>query len=548
MDAFLAPFKNHERTGVPSGAGTAHGTDGFDLSRMHRLLKALGDPHLGGYQVIHVAGTKGKGSTVGFLAGVLRAAGHNTGTYKSPHVHSVSERIVCGPIGEGETGCGTDGHSLATGAAVDEDVAETIHRTHESEGSTLTYFEILTALAFLRFKQLGVQCAVVEVGMGGTLDATNVFPPEQLAAAIITAIGSDHWDALGGSLSHIVYAKCGIIRPHRPVFLAPQTSLDAEALLLSCAYESLGRIIGEWDVEVTATPRGVAWGQDGRVEQLVDFTITSEDDADGGSHSGNFVSRTLKDVRMSLLGPHQRDNARTALAVLEFLRKGGGQGPDDCDGGEGWTITDDDMRRGLEAAESPGCFETIVAPHSLCSGGGISGGPICAVMADGAHTRESAAAALATLSEVFPGRPAAVVVAMAVDKDHEGFLAEVMAARPVAVVLTQVPISGGGERTMPAGKLMAVWREVMMETEGDVAGTKGATSGQSGTTVLEVDELGEAISQAAAMVSQVSTGDVDEGVVFVTGSLNTVSRARAWAAQRGYIEPSQKMSRSQQHV
>lgn len=110
--------------------------------------------------MIHVAGTKGKGSTVGLLAAVLRAAGYNTGTYKSPHVHSVAERIVCGAGGGG---------GLVTGAAVDAGVAEAILRAHAAEGGALTYFEVLTALAFLRFKRLGVRRAVVEVGVGGEL-------------------------------------------------------------------------------------------------------------------------------------------------------------------------------------------------------------------------------------------------------------------------------------------------------------------------------------------------------------------------------------------
>mmetsp|Transcript_30284 Transcript_30284/g.75855 ORF Transcript_30284/g.75855 Transcript_30284/m.75855 type:complete len:266 (-) Transcript_30284:309-1106(-) len=159
MDTFLAPFKNHERTGVPKGAGTNLGADGFDLSRMRRLLAALADPHLG-YQVIHVAGTKGKGSTVGFIAAILRAAGYNTGTYKSPHVHSVAERIVCGPIHESGSGGGGGGGGTAGGtasetrrlaattlvsdAAVDPGVAEIILRAQAAEGGALTYFEART--------------------------------------------------------------------------------------------------------------------------------------------------------------------------------------------------------------------------------------------------------------------------------------------------------------------------------------------------------------------------------------------------------------------
>ena len=310
--------------------------------------------------------------------------------------------------------------------------------------------------------------------------------------------------------------------------------------------------------------------------QRVDFVITSEDDGGGGagSHSGNMVRRTLEGVHMSLLGAHQRDNARTALAVMEFLRRGGGQGADDCDGGEGWAVSDDDMRRGLEAAESPGCFETVVAPASPAGGSGGGGGgdgdvhsgvqhferPVpggggslgCAVVADGAHTKESAAAAMATLSEVFPGQPLAVVVAMASDKDHQGFLREVMAVRPVSVVLTQVPIAGGRERATPVEALMVAWNAAAAAADEVAAAASGERSGVGGegsstaaatpekqapwtTTVSVVHDLGEAITLAAAAVRRGGgSGNEGGGVVCVTGSLNTVSKARAWAGERGY--------------
>ena len=201
---------------------------------------------------------------------MLRAGGYNTGTYKSPHVHSVAERIVVGPGKRSDDGVASDCHGAALVGwcnlhpvlkrksawvqrlklkydkvlssftsnvnlrpyalgVVDPAVAEIIRRAQAEEDGALTYFEVLTALAFMRFKKCAVDAAVVEVGVGGARDATNVFPPESLAAAVITAIGRDQLHALGGSLSHVVYAKAGIVRPHRPVFLAPQPSLDAEA-------------------------------------------------------------------------------------------------------------------------------------------------------------------------------------------------------------------------------------------------------------------------------------------------------------------------------
>ena len=207
LDDLLARFAtNHERTGVPRNAASAHEASGdFDLARMRRLLRALGDPHER-YPVVHVAGTKGKGSVVSLLAGVLRAAGGNVGTYKSPHVHSASERIVCGD------GTRTSARAdRAEAKRVPRDVARVLESARLAERGALTRFEALTALAFSRFARASVDAAVVEVGVGGELDATNVFSPDTLAAAIITPIGKDHWDALGGSLGAVVAAKCGVV-------------------------------------------------------------------------------------------------------------------------------------------------------------------------------------------------------------------------------------------------------------------------------------------------------------------------------------------------
>ena len=290
IDAFLSRFKNHERTGVPAGAGVeGGGSAAFDLSRMRRLLAALGDPHLSGYAAIHVAGTKGKGSTVGFIAAILRAADPADGVIPKAHAD----------------------------AALAADVAE---------GGRITYFEALTALAFARFRDRGVTHAVVEVGVGGALDATNVFPASRLAAAAITAVGRDHWDALGGSLGAVVRAKCGIARPHRPVFLGAQPSLDAECLALSELFRRGARLVGPADVDVRARFfRGASTGADGTLRQTVDFVVVTDGSADGWSGDGGDHERVISGVRMSLLGPHQRENARLALAVVAFLRAGGGR-------------------------------------------------------------------------------------------------------------------------------------------------------------------------------------------------------------------------------
>ena len=248
MDAFLAPLRNHERTGVPRGAGSSASEPEhrFDLGRMRRLLATLGDPHVG-YPVIHVAGTKGKGSVVSFLAAILREAGVNTGTYKSPHVRSVRERIVCGPF-DAARGGAADGRLFA-GGGLDAATAEATRAFLESESASakrasagnhrqettvaLSYFEALTAFAFSAFARANVECAVVEVGVGGAVDATNVVPAAHTAASVLTALGDDHLEALGGSQGAVAAAKAGIVRSRRPVFVGAQPCIELEVLLLS---------------------------------------------------------------------------------------------------------------------------------------------------------------------------------------------------------------------------------------------------------------------------------------------------------------------------
>ena len=333
MDAFLAPLRNHERTGVPRGAGSSASEpeQRFDLGRMRRLLATLGDPHVG-YPVIHVAGTKGKGSVVSFLAAILREAGVNTGTYKSPHVRSVRERIVCGPFDAARRGA-ADGRLFA-GGGLDAATAEATRAFVKSESASaksasgnhrgsLSYFEALTAFAFTAFARANVECAVVEVGVGGAVDATNVVPAAHTAASVLTALGDDHLEALGGSRGAVAAAKAGITRARRPVFVGAQPCIELEVLLLSSVYAAGGRLVDESDVATRAVSRGTrvgSEGDEGDVAQIVDFEIASRPRDDDGTKPLEW--RALRGVRMRALGPHQRENARLAVSVIEFLRRG----------------------------------------------------------------------------------------------------------------------------------------------------------------------------------------------------------------------------------
>ena len=550
MDAFLAPLRNHERTGVPRGAGSSASEpeQRFDLGRMRRLLATLGDPHVG-YPVIHVAGTKGKGSVVSFLAAILREAGVNTGTYKSPHVRSVRERIVCGPFDAARRGA-ADGRLFA-GGGLDAATAEATRAFVKSEsasaksasgtdGGSLSYFEALTAFAFTAFARANVECAVVEVGVGGAVDATNVVPAAHTAASVLTALGDDHLEALGGSRGAVAAAKAGITRARRPVFVGVQPCIELEVLLLSNVYAAGGRLIDESDVATRAVSRGTrvgSEGDEGDVAQIVDFEIASRPRDDDGTKPLEW--RALRGVRMRALGPHQRENARLAVSVIEFLRRGGGARRDggDADPRLPWSrVADDDVRRGLETAHSPGCFEIIRRPPDDTE----CGSPVW-IVADGAHTAGSAEAAFATLRETTllettktrleneSGACLAVVVAMASDKNHVDVMREVLHADPAFVFCAETLVSGGTARAAPATALRDAFRAAKIAAKNASGGEKHKENdAETCPRVVVIPELERAMAEAVDAVR-----DHGGGVVCVLGSLNVVARAEAWANGTG---------------
>lgn len=550
MDAFLAPLRNHERTGVPRGAGSSASEpeQRFDLGRMRRLLATLGDPHVG-YPVIHVAGTKGKGSVVSFLAAILREAGVNTGTYKSPHVRSVRERIVCGPFDAARRDA-ADGRLFA-GGGLDAATAEATRAFVKSEsasaksasgtdGGSLSYFEALTAFAFSAFARANVECAVVEVGVGGAVDATNVVPAAHTAASVLTALGDDHLEALGGSRGAVAAAKAGITRARRPVFVGVQPCIELEVLLLSNVYAAGGRLIDESDVATRAVSRGTrvgSEGDEGDVAQIVDFEIASRPRDDDGTKPLEW--RALRGVRMRALGPHQRENARLAVSVIEFLRRGGGARRDGGDAGPRlpWSrVADDDVRRGLETAHSPGCFEIIRRPPDDTE----CGSPVW-IVADGAHTAGSAEAAFATLRETTllettktrleneSGACLAVVVAMASDKNHVDVMREVLHADPAFVFCAETLVSGGTARAAPATALRDAFRAAKIAAKNASGGEKHKENdAETCPRVVVIPELERAMAEAVDAVR-----DRGGGVVCVLGSLNVVARAEAWANGTG---------------
>jgi dihydrofolate synthase/folylpolyglutamate synthase len=255
----------------------------WDLKRVERLLARLGDPQYSA-RTVHVAGTKGKGSTAAIIASVLKSAGYKVGLYTSPHLLSYTERIQvdCKPIAEGEWA----------------KLVEILKPHVEAENALgdlgeLTTFELYTAMAFLHFQQVKADWQVVEVGLGGRLDATNVVKPE---VCVITSISYDHMDVLGDTLGKIAKEKAGIIKSGADIVSAPQ---------FPEAMEVIEGVCREKGVRLIKVGEDVTW-------EGGEFNIEGQ----GFRVKGR---RDNYDLWLPLLGEHQMENAANAVAVVEIL-------------------------------------------------------------------------------------------------------------------------------------------------------------------------------------------------------------------------------------
>ena len=283
----------------------------FHLERISRLLDRLGNPHLA-VPTIHVAGTKGKGSTAAMIASILSAAGHRVGLYTSPSLHAVTERVRVGmePIEQEEFASLVD-RMWPEVEWVDE---------HGGYGS-LMYFEFLTALAFQHFSETNADFQVIEVGLGGRLDATNVVHP---AVSVITSISLDHTSVLGDTLPLIASEKAGIIKDGVPVVVAPQ---DEAALDTICP------IAVERGSPMVDVERSLSWQP-------------YHSDLNGQSFTVRGLRDTYK-VSLPLIGEYQQENAATAIAAAETLMDAG------------HPLTKGDILDGLRNARWPGRFQVL---------------------------------------------------------------------------------------------------------------------------------------------------------------------------------------------
>jgi dihydrofolate synthase/folylpolyglutamate synthase len=330
----------------------------FNLERMERLLHLLGDPHRA-YPVLHVAGTKGKGSVCALSAAALRAAGLGVGLYTSPHLLDYAERIQI------------NGQPVPHA-----DLVELVERIKPfvAQVPFLTTFEITTALAFLYFALQKVEIAVIEVGLGGRLDATNVVWPH---VSVITPISYDHTQVLGNTLAQIAREKAGIIKEGRPLIVARQ---EAEAM------EAIRRIAEERRAPLTLI------GRDVFVERR-SFDREGQHLAIWDRHGHRL------ETRLALLGPHQVENAAVAAAALWELQA------------QGFPISDAHLRQGFSTVRWPARFEVARFDPPL--------------IFDAAHNQASFHFLAQTLAEIFPQHPVSLVFGASEDKDIPAMLREI---------------------------------------------------------------------------------------------------------------------------
>ncbi len=378
--AFLYSFIDYSLT-----RNLRNAPEKFDLARMENLLAALGAPHRA-YPVLHIAGTKGKGSTAALMAAALQAAGYRVGLYTSPHLEDFAERIQ------------VDGHPIPHA-----DLPQIVDRLrpHIPRIPGLTTFELTTAAAFLYFADRGVDVAVVEVGLGGRLDATNIVHP---LVSVITPISYDHTAILGNTLSAIAREKAGIIKPNTPVVISPHPPEARLAIqrIAASRHAPLVEVGRDW----LYAP--VARSLEGQV--LFVWHMAEQPLVDAFVESGGFQEWEPTRLRIPLLGPHQIDNAATAYAALQVARR------------QGLAISQEAIRRGFARAIWPGRFEILHRNPP--------------VVVDGAHNRAAAHQIRLTLDEYFPGWPVVLVFGASADKDIRGMLTELV-PRAQRVIVTR---------------------------------------------------------------------------------------------------------------
>lgn len=381
------------------------------LVRMKELANSMSNPQKD-MKFIHIAGTNGKGSTAAMLSNILTSCGYKTGLFTSPYVTNFTERIQI------------NGKPIPEEALARE--TEFVRPFAEKMQDKPTEFELVTAIALSYFKHSECDIVILEVGMGGALDSTNVIDVPEIA--IITSIGLDHMQQLGSTIEDIAYTKAGIIKSGGQV-ISYGGDDSVRAVISSVCEEKHAQL--SWADFDSITFKG----QSGSL-QIFDF--------------GQY-----KDLELSLLGSYQLKNAALVLGCVNILRQ------------KGWDITDHAVREGLKTVNWPGRFELL------------SDSPV--FLLDGAHNPDGTSAAADSLKAVYPDKKFVFLTGVMADKDVESLFAPL-----IDIAECFITVTPDNPRSMPSDKLSMILKSMSanalscptidsgINTAIDIAGTDGA--------------------------------------------------------------------------
>ncbi|MFZ5986488.1 MAG: bifunctional folylpolyglutamate synthase/dihydrofolate synthase [Bacillota bacterium] len=355
------------------------------LDNIKSLLDLMGNPHQK-LKYVHVAGTNGKGSTVAFISSILISAGYKVGVYTSPYIERFTERIK---INKSEI-------SEEDLARITSFVKEKVEIMIKEGKNHPTEFEIVTAIAFQYFYEMGCDIVVLEVGLGGRFDSTNVI--DKPLVAVITTISYDHMDKLGDTLAKIAFEKAGIIKEATDVVIYPQS-------------EEAEKVFGDACTERRALLHKVCFEK----IEVRNYSIDGQE----------FDYDRMESIRISLLGEHQIKNAVVAIETAKILAI------------KGYKITEDIIRRGLGTARWPGRLEVLRKE------------PVFLI--DGAHNQEGSQTLANVLKTYFPDKKILFILGVLKDKDYRSIIE---ACAPIASQF--ITITPKSDRALPAKDLAEI--------------------------------------------------------------------------------------------
>ena len=387
---YLYSFVDHSMT-----RALRYSPEKFNLDRMFHLAEVCGNPQRA-YPAVHIAGTKGKGSTAAMIASCLLAAGYRVGLYTSPHLTEFSERIQV-------NGIEISKNELA-------DLVDWL-KPYAAQVPEITTFELTTMIGFKYFEQQKVDVAVIEVGLGGRLDATNIIDP---LVSVITSLSLDHVNVLGDNLEKIAFEKGGIIKANRPVVLSPQKENARKVIQQICFERNAPLFEAGKDFLGVISKQSLA-GQDIILKNSLECRLP------------DYKEDSLQ-VTLPLLGEHQRENAVTAFGALQVVAE------------NGFCLSHRDYVSGFSSVAWPGRFEVLQKTPTI--------------IVDSAHNPDSAQKLRKTIDDYLPGKATVLIFGASEDKDVQGmFKALLTGARLVIATQSTHP------RALEAEKIVSIAEE-----------------------------------------------------------------------------------------